>query len=174
MFRPRQRKRLWLKCRRFVVHHVLHADDPPHRLALGVALGLFVTFSPAIGLQTFFLLLLAWLFNANKLVGMPFLYISNPVTTIPVYYPSYWIGRLMVGSEPVSWEWWQQLASPPESWWAATTFYWDRLMTIAWPLWVGSLIVGLFWGLIGYWCTYSIVRSYRLRLWGQTTRPSAA
>ena len=30
------------RVRRFVYHHLLHADDPPHRLALGVGIGVFV------------------------------------------------------------------------------------------------------------------------------------
>ena len=59
------------RIRRFIIHNILHADDPPHRLALGVAIGMFMTFTPTVGVQSILVALTAWVLRANKLVGMP-------------------------------------------------------------------------------------------------------
>ena len=84
--------RIAVRARRFVVHNVLRADDPPHRLALAVAIALFVTFTPTIGFRSVLVVLLAWMFGANKLVGLPLVWISNPATFVPIDYPSYLTG----------------------------------------------------------------------------------
>ena len=75
----------WQRVRHFVLHDILHADDPPHRLALGVAIGMFVTFTPTVGLQMVLVGVLAWLLRANKLVGLPVVWLSNPATVVPIY-----------------------------------------------------------------------------------------
>ncbi|MDA1054245.1 MAG: DUF2062 domain-containing protein [Planctomycetota bacterium] len=83
----------WRKCRRFVLHSVLHTDDPPARLALGAAIGMFFMFTPTFGFQMLLVVFVAWLLRANKAVGLPIVWISNPATMIILYYPCYYIGR---------------------------------------------------------------------------------
>jgi len=153
--------RVLAKGRRLVVRNVLHADDPPHRLALGVAIGLFVTFTPTIGFQSALVIALAWMFGANKLVGLPLVWISNPATFIPIYYPCYRLGRWVLGGEPVSLRWWKELAYAPESYLDATRFYWKRLMEIIEPLMVGCLLVAIPIAGFGYVFTYQAVVKYR-------------
>ena len=86
----------------FCILRILHADDPPHRLALGIAIGMFVTFTPLIGFQMLISVFLAWLLRANKLVGVPLVWISNPVTFVPIYYPCYWLGCKVLGQPVLS------------------------------------------------------------------------
>ena len=81
----------------WLVKRLLHADDPPHRLALGAAIGMFVTFLPLIGFQMALVVVLATLLRANKAVGLPIVWITNPATIVPVFYACYVIGRLMLG-----------------------------------------------------------------------------
>jgi uncharacterized protein len=150
-----------VRARRFVVHNVLRADDPPHRLAFGVAIALFVTFTPTIGFQSALVVLLAWMFGANKLVGLPLVWISNPATFVPIYYPSYRLGRWVLGGEPVSTKWWKELAHPPESSGEAIRFYWGRFMEIIEPLTVGCLLVAIPLGALGYVATYQAITKYR-------------
>ena len=76
----------WRRAQRFVKYRILHVDDTPHRIALGVAIGMFVAWTPTIGFQMGLTVLLCALFRANKLVGVPLVWISNPLTIIPVYF----------------------------------------------------------------------------------------
>jgi len=153
--------RIAVRARRFVVHNVLRADDPPHRLAFGVAIGLFVTFTPTIGFQSVLVVLLAWMFGANKLVGLPLVWISNPATFVPIYYPSYRLGRWVLGGEPVSMKWWKELAKPPDASGEAIRFYWGRFMEIIEPLTVGCLLIAIPLAGFGYVMTYQAVTKYR-------------
>ena len=84
--------------RDFCVYRILQANDPPHRLALGIAIGTFATFTPFIGLQMVLCIFLAWVLRAKKAVGIPIVWISNPVTIIPIYYPCYALGCMLLGT----------------------------------------------------------------------------
>jgi uncharacterized protein (DUF2062 family) len=162
-----------LRLQDFLYRRVLHADDPPHRLALGAAIGMFVMVTPTPGLQIAGVLFLAWLLRANKVVGLPLVWISNPATAVPIFYPCYVIGRWILhrpGKPPT---WWKELATPPAAWDEATAFYWAKFLEIAMPLWVGCLVVGLFLGWITYHAVYRAVAAYRLKRWGQLTPPAA-
>ena len=153
----------WL--RRFIKYRVLHVDDTPHRIALAMGISLFVTWMPAIGVQMLLVVLLCTLFGANKVVGIPFVWISNPLTAVPIYAPNYFLGRWILGSEAkdVDWSaairagegnWFEQFVGRFQNWWSLT-------IDVFWPLWVGSLVVGAALGVATYIFVYYFVIYYR-------------
>ena len=163
----------------FCVYKILHADDPPHTLALGIAIGMFVTFTPLIGFQMVLSFALAWLLKANKAVGVPIVWISNPLTIIPIYYPCYVIGCKLLGTPVVSDEWtligdeWNALAADPATRWRdKVSFWWDNLMDFVGPLWLGCMVVATVTGVLSYYISLFAIRQYRLRRWGQLMPPS--
>ncbi|MHC4562996.1 MAG: DUF2062 domain-containing protein [Planctomycetota bacterium] len=160
---PLQTLRGWAK--HFIKFRVLHVDDTPHRIALAVGISIFVTWTPAIGLQMISVLLLCTLVRANKFVGLPFVWISNPLTAVPIYAPNYFVGRWILGSEAkdVDWTaafrageggWLARLVGRIQSWWSLT-------IDVFWPLWVGSIVVGLLLGVASYLLVYYCVVYYR-------------
>jgi uncharacterized protein len=176
MYRRHIRARIRLaarKWRRFILHNVLHADDPPERLARGVAIGVFITFTPTIGFQMLLVIFLAWLLRANKVVGLPIVWLSNPFTFVPIYFPCYVIGAMILGHDIVGLKWWRELGQPPDGMWDTFKFYFDRLESIALPLWVGCIFAGLVLGLLSYFIVFHTVRGYRLRRWGRLMPPTA-
>jgi hypothetical protein len=166
--RIRQAIRWW---RHFVMHSVLHADDPPARLALGAAVGVFLAFTPTFGFQMLLVVFFAWLLGANKAVGLPIVWISNPATMVLIYYPCYVVGRTLLGREPIRQQWWSELRNPPSGSWSAMEFYWSRLVEVATPLWLGCLVVAICLAIPTYYGVYHSIRLYRLRRWGQLTPP---
>ena len=166
------------KIEHFVVHQILHADDSPHRLALGVALGFFVAWTPTIGFQMIIVILLATALRANNRVGIPIVWVSNPLTLIPIYLPNYWLGHHLLNL-------FLDRPSPDYSYIKQvlfdlfqfknffTHFYqasfwrdmWDLLLNISMDLWIGSLIMGLFLGTLSY------IISYKLIVWYRTHHP---
>lgn len=151
------------KLRRFVIHNLLHADDPPHRLALGLAVGVFVAFTPTVGIQMIIAGFLSWLLKANKLVSAAMVWISNPATIIPIYWYCYRIGCAVLALDPIGRDWWLRLAEPPQGWWNRVTFYWTQFLAIAEPLWLGGLIVGLICAYPTYYVAFAVIRAYRQR-----------
>lgn len=162
------------RVRQFLVHDLLHADDPPHPLALGVALGVFFAFIPFFGIQMVFVVLFAWLLKANKLVGAPLVWITNPITIVPIYSFCYWVGVRILGQESIGNNKWTALADPPHGWAAATSFYWGQLYEVGLPILLGSAVVGLAVACPVYLITYHAIRFYRLRRWGQLVPPQNA
>lgn len=165
-------RKAWSKARRFVLHSVLHADDPPQRLALGAAIGMFITFTPTVGFQMLLVVFAAWLLRANKVVGLPIVWISNPATMMLIYYPCYVVGRSLLGMEPIDSHWWSELREPPASWWPAVDFYWSHFLEVATPLWLGCLVVATCTSVPTYYLVYHVIHAYRLRRWGQLTPPA--
>ena len=152
------------RLKRFFIYRVLHVDDTPHRIALGVAIGIFVTWTPTIGFQMALTVALAALFRANKLVGVPFVWLSNPLTLVPVYYPSFCLGAWMLGRESTGDDFISALAKAATftgSWWERVQNWWTATVEFFGPLWLGSIPVALSLGLITYILVYYAVIGYR-------------
>jgi uncharacterized protein (DUF2062 family) len=71
----------------------------PREIAIAFAVGIFIGFSPLLGLHTVLAISIASLFRMNKLVTMIGTYVVNPWTIIPVYTFCTWVGIKMVDSE---------------------------------------------------------------------------
>ena len=149
-----------------ILRHHCGLDDPsqPHRVALGVALGMFVAFTPTIGFQMVIVLALASVLRANKLVGVPLVWISNPLTIPAIFYAGYSLGRVVLGWPRLDPLWWRALAEPPSGWWEITVFYWNRVAQIAAPLWLGLVLFGLLAAVASYCVVF-----YSLRNWQERT-----
>ncbi|XZE52249.1 DUF2062 domain-containing protein [Planctomycetaceae bacterium SH139] len=171
----RRLQRIYLRLRRFITHNLLHADDPPHRLALGVAIGMFFAFTPLIGVQMVLVVAAAWVFRANKAVGVPLVWISNPATFVPIFYPCYLIGNAILGWPLVSRQWWAALADPPVGFIEGSRFYWARMLEIFAPLMLGSIAVALPLAIMSYLVTRTVIERYRargLKKWRRRNPPS--
>lgn len=152
------------RTKRFFIYRVLHVDDTPHRIALGVAVGIFVTWTPTVGLQMVLTVLIAILLRANKFVGIPFVWISNPVTLVPIYkWCNYEIGRWMLGGNyqspdfarafHVGGSWWLEV------WANRIRAFWEATWQAFGPLWLGSCVVGLILGTLSYFAVrYAVIR----------------
>lgn len=165
----------WRRLRKIFVHNVLHADDTPHRIAIGVAAGLFAGFLPTPALQTVVAIAMAALVRGNKLVAIPMVWITNPVTFLPIYSLCYYVGHGLVGTRPnpdapeatthVVGPVQQLLDNGISS--ALESSFWHEAMNsltrIGVEMWVGCSLVGFITGTIGYFATRWAVVHYRAR-----------
>lgn len=177
MYRRHVRARFRLyygRVRRFVLYRLLHTDDPPYKLAMGVAIGVFITFTPTIGLQMALCVALAWALRANALVGIPIVWISNPLTFVPIYYPLYLLGASIVGVDPLGQQWFIDLVDhKPDGWWASVEHFASELLGVAGPLWTGCLVFATLLAVPSYYVTYYAIWGYRMRKWGSLTPPGS-
>ncbi len=167
-------RKQWLRVRRIIVHNVLHADDTPHAIALGVAIAVFIAILPVIGLQTIISLALAAVFRANKAVCIPIVWISNPLTAIPIYYPCLLVGRFVRPSQSAVSD--QEIFnlltfSGVQAGMFQLQFWKNWLSTLAAlgvELWVGSCIVAAVLAIVCYplarWGVVAYRRRHRHRL----------
>lgn len=164
----------WARAKHLVLHRILKLDDTPHRIAFGVFLGFLVGATPTLGFQMLIYLGIAAILGANKISGILPIWISNPVTAVPLYYSNWKIGRLLLTGDLKTSEASRRMietviaqteapaigVTHTEFWRVAT----QALVDMGLELWVGSLFVGLVAGAVGYWLTYRAVRLYRTKL----------
>jgi len=104
-------------------------------LARGLALGIFVAFTPTIGAQMLICCLLIPFFPGNLPIALAACWLTNPVTAAPIYYAEYLVGKwllALVGYVPeVSMEEGMTLAS---------------MSDVGGTLWFGSMVVSLILG----------------------------
>ena len=84
------------------------------------------------------------------------------------------VGNGILREPGIGLQWWTELADPPNGWAVSLEFYWTRLFAIAAPLLLGGLILGLATATPAYFVTNYVIRTYRLRRWGQLTPPKDA
>ena len=68
-----------------------------HSISMGFAWGVFVAFSPFVGLQIVIVMGICFLFNYNKVAGILGVFVSNPFTFFPIYFFNYYVGNLLLG-----------------------------------------------------------------------------
>ena len=166
---------IWRKARRFFLHHVLHADDTPHRIAVGAAVGIFVGLTPTVGFQMVIAVAIAAALRANKIVCIPMVWITNPVTLGPIYLACFKLGNALVGSSSPSRghdavAHIQTLDAGTRaaglSRWLEIDFWKELLLTatrVGVELWVGCLFVASVAALITYFASRWGVAAYRER-----------
>ena len=83
--------------RRFWKEDIIKSQEPPHKKAAAIALGVFIGISPFWGLHTLLVFTLAAVFNLNKVIAFLFSNISIPPLIPVIVYASYQMGSLITG-----------------------------------------------------------------------------
>lgn len=166
---------LWQRLREVIVVRILGVSDTPHRIAWGVFLGFLIAMTPTIGLQIVLYVTFATVLRANKVSGIPILFISNPFSAGPLYYFCFWLGSTVLHGGAASANR-AELVARLTAGSAATQHGFGDLLTLAFwkqaldvfvalgtELWMGSLVLGLVTGVPAYFLTLWGVRVYRAR-----------
>jgi len=135
------------------IRSLFELNDPPHKLALAFAVGVFVAFSPTIGLHTVSCLALGWMFRLNKVVIFTAAFINNPWTMVPIYGFCIWFGIKITGAD----------AAVPAIAWKELNFSNSYLVLkpYLWSYVAGTLIVGAIAAFISYFLFHWVVVRYR-------------
>jgi uncharacterized protein (DUF2062 family) len=125
---------------------LFHVEDSPHRIALSFGLGVFIAFSPLLGLHTAIALGIALAFRLSKAAIIVGIYVNNPWTIAPMYMGGTLLGCYLLGVSPDDlvhlrfdrhgWEFYKSLA--------------HQLEPYLWPFVVGNTLLGIAFGLLAY------------------------
>ena len=165
-------KRVMIKPRRSLWQRMLRSLVSRHSsneaIALGAAIGVFVAFTPTGGFQMAIAAFLATLFRANRAASLLGPWITNPVTFLPINILLYRVGSVIVPG-PSAGQVYESLVGVAGSirqmsWFA----FHDHMkaflmigMEVFWPILIGGVIVGLFFGAVSYPVTLVLVRRVR-------------
>ena len=84
------------------MHWALDFRGRPHQVALGVALGVFIAFTPTFGIQMAMAVIFATFLQANRAAALAGVWISNPLTMVPMYLGAYYLGLLFMPGQGVT------------------------------------------------------------------------
>ncbi|HKR01956.1 MAG TPA: DUF2062 domain-containing protein [Pyrinomonadaceae bacterium] len=146
---------------RSTVRRLLAIDDPPERTALAFSIGVFIAFSPFLGLHTIMATVLAFAFRFNKIAIYAGTFINNPfLTLVPIILASYATGALLLG---------RPLGLPPESMellrspHPLTGQWWGKLFgsggNVLWPFFIGGMVLSVVCSLAAYPLTLRFLRA---------------
>lgn len=148
--RPGRRGGRWLVWwnARARVREVLHFDDEPRKIAGGLALGTFISFSPYYGLHTLMALAAAFVFRLNVAATLVGSWLVIPPAIPLVMAFSLQVGWALVG---------RPVRVHPMVKGVSATALWARLSRHLWPLVVGTTVVGMVAALVAYLVAYQAV-----------------
>src|SRR5882724_438481 len=150
---------------RATFRRLLAIDDPPERTALAFSIGIFIAFSPFLGLHTILSTVIAFLFRFNKIAIYTGTFVNNPLLTlVPIIIGSYGVGALILGrplgipAEGV------ELLKDPHIF---SGEYYHRIFVQSWdlvvPFAVGGMVLSIVCSLLAYPLTLRALRVYRSR-----------
>jgi uncharacterized protein (DUF2062 family) len=87
---------------RRVLRWLLMLRGSPAAIARGAAIGVFLAFTPLLGVQMICAVLLATFCNANRIIAAAAVWITNPVTIPPIYALCYWVGSRVWPGPPAA------------------------------------------------------------------------
>jgi uncharacterized protein (DUF2062 family) len=86
----------WIFLRmRPVFRWIIRLRGSPQAIAGGFSLGLFIAFTPTIGVQIFLAFFLATVLNLNRPAAVLVVWITNPLTIPAIFSLNYWLGSLI-------------------------------------------------------------------------------
>jgi len=146
---------------RATARRLLATDDPPERTALAFSIGIFIAFSPFLGLHTIAATVLAFAFRFNKIAIYAGTFVNNPfLTLVPIILASYAMGALLMG---------KPLGLPPESMellkspHLLTGEWWGKLFrsggNVLVPFFIGGMVLSVVCSAIAYPLTLRFLRA---------------
>ena len=151
---------------RAAFRRLLAIDDPPERTALAFSIGIFIAFSPFLGLHTIMATVIAFAFRFNKIAIYTGTFINNPILTlVPIIILSYAVGAFFLGRPLSIPDEGIALLRDPH---LLSRDYYRRLFVqswnhIVWPFAIGATVLSVVCSLIAYPITLWALRKHRLR-----------
>ena len=142
----------WRRSALYVLKRILRLSGTPYAIAMGAAVGAFVSFTPFIGFHLLMGFAVSWLLRGKLIAAALGTFIGNPLTFPAIWAGTYELGRLMQGKGGAAPE---RLAD------AVSQAPVGRIMPLIEPMLLGSVPLGLAVGCIVYFIVYKAVLGYQ-------------
>ncbi len=167
----------WRRGIDYYSHRIKRIPDTPHKIAIGIAAGIYTTFTPFFGLHFLIGGLLAWIVRGNIFAGLIATFFLNPITTPFIAGLSFWVGRTIfglgaapdvrnklhnaffdgfVGMWQVVGSWFGFGPAP----WGKLAAFWNELLV---PYLIGGILPGLVFAGLSYYLSKPLIAAYQKR-----------
>jgi uncharacterized protein (DUF2062 family) len=174
----------WGRAAQYVQHRLRRLPDSPDRIARGIFVGVFTTFTPFYGLHFLVAAVLAKLMRGNILASLLATFFGNPLTYLPIGIASLQTGYFLLGRKPlpppgsdrqnVMDKFGQAAADLWQNFWAIFTpevAHWDGLgrfyHEVFFPYMIGGIVPGLIFAVIAYYVSFPLITVYQNRRKGR-------
>ena len=81
---------------------LIKISDTPHSISLGFSIGVFVSFTPLIGIHIIIALVISWMIRANYFSAIIGTFIGTPFTYPFIWFASIYVGNFFI---PIKYNW---------------------------------------------------------------------
>lgn len=164
----------WTRAASYIWHRLRRLPDPPHRIARGVAMGVFASFTPFYGFHFVIAAGMAWVLRGNLLAAVLATFIGNPLTfpliaTVSVELGAWMLGqpgdmpmhRIVGAFSQAMMELWSNMVAifTPE------VVHWDRFGAlfgrVFLPYLIGGIVPGILTATLFYMITHRVISAYQ-------------
>ena len=150
------RVRAWLE-------QLLHTHDTPQRTAAAYALGVFLGFSPVLGLHTILGLILAFALSLNRVAVLLGVYSNLPWILVPYYTLATWLGASLLGAAPPPGLVEAFITALRNRSWSEFRSAFGALEPVFWAFTLGSTIGATLLSLVAYRVSFVMITTHRKR-----------
>ena len=165
----------WLRAYNYVKHRLRRLPDTPEKICRGIAVGVFLSFTPFFGFHIVFAWLAARIIRGNSGAAVLGTFFGNPATFGFIALSSLTAGHFLLGSRPdhaaklsvmekfnAAWHdlwhnFWAIFSPERTDWRGLEVFFHDVFMPYA----VGGVVVGTIAGFITYFLTLPVISAYQ-------------
>lgn len=137
-----------------IYQRFLKIRGTPKEIGLGVALGLFIGFTPSMGIQILIAVFIASLFKWSKIAAALGVQVTNPFTAPFIYGGTYFVGARIMGIEAA-------LKLPAQMDYDALLAMLRQAPGIFAAMTLGGVVIGLPAALAGYLVVYTFMGRYQ-------------
>ena len=153
--------------RRFLdlIKKLLWIEDTPERTAMGFSIGVFLGFSPFLGLHTLAGLAVAFILKLNRVAVLLGVWTNTPWWLVPYYGIATWLGTKLVGYQMSKRAILRVFRHGMEHGFI-TKGFWEQLIShtgLLLSFCIGSFLLSLFLGVIAYPLSLKWIKFYRSR-----------
>lgn len=172
-------RRGWARAFAYVKHRVNRLPDPPPRVARGISVGVFTTFTPFYGFHFFIAAFLALVVRGNVPASLLGTFFGNPLTYVPIGVISLQTGYAVLGRpQPAEDELSRSLGGKfldagadlqnnllslftdrQPDWDGLAVFYEE----VFFPYMIGGVIPGMIAALVAYYVSLPVIAAYQAR-----------
>ena len=167
-------KKGWRRALDYFIHRVKRLPDTPHKIAIGIATGVFCSFTPFFGLHFFLAAFVAYIFKGNVVAALFGTFFGNPITWPFIASFSVKLGQIILGYPVTNFETFlehfveasdatiqgvKSLFGYGESDWALLYSFFRELFL---PYFIGGFVLGLIAALFTYFVFRPIIYAYKV------------
>ena len=168
----------WSRAFQYVKHRLRRLPDTPQRIARGVCVGVFTTFTPFYGFHFLFAAAVAKLLNGNILAALLGTFFGNPLTYVPIGVVSLQTGHFLMGHTWKSHaverslggkflDAWRDLRDNILARFTGQDADWSNLhifyQEVFFPWLIGGIAPGLITAMVAYYLSLPLVIAYQKR-----------